>query len=357
MSYNYDIFKEICKKEGNRLVSPVSIMYAFAMVANGADGNTLKELLDVFADGKDLDRLNNSLSQARQQLAGNKNLRLANSIWVNAQDQKALAEKFTKAVKNKYAAEVNAQPFDDGITDTINSFVKRHTGGMIPKLVDEIDKKCFMVLVNALAFKAQWEAPFEKEVTRKGTFKNADKSTSEVDYMFTTECDYIGNDNAEGFVKGYKGGRYYFMAIKPKGSKSLKSVINTLDQSVIDSLLESTGRYDPQIKFPKFDIEDKTNLIDIMKTLGVNDAFDNNADFSNITNNALPLYIGNAQHKARISVNENGTKAAAATAVYAACMGIPVPKQIRKVTFNKPFVYFILDENNTPVFMGRAEKL
>lgn len=351
-SFALDLFKDEYKSGKNTLVSPLSVLTALAMTQNGAEGKTLSEMQKVLG-GLDRDTLNAYMNAYLAAVAGKDSaLKCANSIWVDSKlDVK-------RAFLQKNADFYSAQAYKADFTSTrtvkeINSWVNKNTNGMIKKLVDEFDPLTVMVLMNALCLEAEWDDPYTDNCVREGTFKNAKDNLVKAEYMYSQETEYIETENATGFVKYYKGGKFAFVALLPNEGTSIDSYIASLTGKGFLGALNSRKNTRVNTQMPKFKCEYSNSLVDTLKKMGMSTAFDgNSADFSSMANGGN-VYISDVIHKTFIEVAEKGTRAGAATAVIvkeSAAMPVERPKEVR---LTRPFVYAIIDtETNLPLFIG-----
>ena len=246
--------------------------------------------------------------------------------------------------------------------EDINSWVSDHTEKMIPDILDEIPEDAVLYLVNALAFDAEWMTVYEGFQVREGEFAVAGGDKQNVDFMYSQEYGYLQDGGAQGFLKYYKDGRYAFAAILPEEGISTKEYVSGLTGEKLYSILENPIDVHVRAAIPKFETAYSTELSDVLKDMGMPDAFDSErADFSVMGRSAdgRRFYISRVLHKAYIAVDEKGTKAGAATAVEGSReSAIMEPEDIKTVYLDRPFVYMIIDcERNLPVFMGTVENV
>lgn len=339
---------------GNTLISPLSVLCALAMTLNGAEGETREEMEATL--GMSTEELNNYIYSYINALPqGEKyKLSLANSIWFTEDESFDVNEQFLQTNKDYYDADVYAAPFNDRTLKDINSWVKNETDKMIPKVLDEIPADAVMYLINALAFEAEWSKIYEKHEVRNGVFTREDGNEENVEFMYSTEGSYIESDNAKGFIKSYKGGKYAFVALLPNEDVSLSDYIAALDGEKISDLLSNPEYVTVNAAIPKFENETDIEMSDVLREMGIEQAFDSDeADFGGLgTSTEGNIYISNVIHKTFISVAERGTRAGAVTAVQMndASAG---PTEIKEVYLNRPFVYMLIDtETNIPFFIG-----
>lgn len=207
------LFQKTANRQENTLLSPLSVMMALAMTANGADTQTLAEMEQVLGGGMPIEELNKYLYAYGKGLPSEKGarLQLANSIWFREQEELLQVEKeFLQTNADYYQAAAYRSPFDAGTVRDINNWVKKSTDGLIEEILQEIDEDVVMYLVNALAFEAEWQTNYEKNQIFEGNFTAANGEKRAADLMRSKEARYIDDGCATGFIKDYKGGHYSF---------------------------------------------------------------------------------------------------------------------------------------------------
>lgn len=351
---------QACLTEGeNTLVSPLSVLYALAMTANGAQGETLAQMEAVL--GLPLEELNACLCAYRQTLSAREDaqLNIANSIWLKDDDSLQVNEDFLNANAAWYDAGVYQAPFDKSTVQDINAWVEDHTGGLIQNILDDIPESAVLYLINALVFDAQWQNVYYDYQVKEGTFTKEDGTRQETEFMYSDEYAYLEDDSAAGVMKNYEGGAYDFVALLPKDGVSLADYAASLTGENLRKLLETVQNVKVDTAIPKFRSEYTGELSELLQSMGITDAFDPDlADFSALgeTTNG-PLYISQVLHKTFLAVDERGTQAGAATIVETSA-GAAAPEEGKTVYLDRPFLYMIVDrETGLPVFLGTAVDL
>ena len=339
----------------NTLISPLSVLCALSMTANGANAKTLEEMEQVL--GMTPEDLNQYLYTYVRNLPQGENhkLSLANSIWFTDDERFTVRENFLQTLTDYYKADIYAAPFDNQTCKDINSWVKEKTDGMIPEILDQIPPNAVMYLINALAFDARWSETYKKYQVREGDFTKEDGTIQKADFMYSTEHSYLEDDRATGFVKYYKGGKYAFVALLPKDGIDLSQYISSLTGDALHDLLNEPAYTTVYTSIPKFESEYSVEMSEILKAMGMTSAFDPaTADFTDLgSSTAGNIYINRVLHKTYISVEEEGTKAAAVTAVEPGDGAAIEQEEPKEVYLDRPFVYMLIDcENNIPFFMG-----
>jgi len=350
------LFKESEKSGENTLISPLSVIYALSMTANGAKGETLRQMEEVLGMSKD--ELNSYLfSYARALPQGDSyKLTLANSVWFKDSGDFTVNEDFLQTNADYYGADIFKAPFSDETLRDINNWVNENTDGMIPEILDFIDPMAVMYLANALAFEADWDEKYYEGSISEGTFTGEDGKTEVVEMMYGSESSYLEDSNATGFIKYFNGEKYAFAALLPDEGVSVSDYVASLDGEKLYSILESKKEARVLTKLPKFETDFKVDMKDVLFSLGMKDAFDGaKADFTNLgTYEPINIHISRVLHKTHIEVGPQGAKAGAATAVEFLGMGGPtILEPLKEVYLDRPFVYMLIDcENNVPFFIG-----
>ena len=349
------LFKASNENGKNTLISPLSVLCALAMTVNGAEEETLAQMEEVL--GMTTEELNLYLYSYMKNLPqGEKyKLSLANSIWFTEDERFTVNQDFLQTNADYYGADIYKAPFDKQTLKDINNWVKQNTDEMIPEILDDISGGAIMYLVNALAFEAEWSEIYEKHQVREGEFTKEDGSKQNVDFMYGTEGTYLEDENATGFMKYYKGGKYAFVAMLPNEGVSVSEYIASLDGASLNALLSNPQYGTVHTSIPKFETEYSIEMSEILKGMGMTEAFDMyNADFEGLgTSTAGNIFISRVLHKTFIAVGEKGTKAGAATIVEMKDGAAAEPTEPKEVYLDRPFVYMLIDcENNIPFFIG-----
>ncbi len=338
----------------NLFLSPMSILFALAMTSNGAAGETLAQMEQVF--GIERDELNeylhtyiNSLSEGEKTKLG-----IANSIWFKKDPLLSVNQSFLQKNADYYGAEIYKTPFDMTTLADINSWVRRETRGMIPSIIESISSDTIMYLINTIAFEAEWATTYKSTQVKNGIFTKEDGTEQRAKFMYSTEGKFIEDENATGFIKRYKG-NYAFVALLPNEGVSISDYIASLNGEGVASMLASSVSTTVRTSLPKFSTKFEADIADVLYSMGMTDAFDVDlADFSQLGSyEEQNIYIGNVLHKTFIDVEERGTKAGAVTVVSMKDGSAAPPEDPKEVYLDRPFVYMIIDtENNIPLFIG-----
>lgn len=356
MEFAVNIFKEL-ETDENIVISPLSIIYALATTANGADNETLVQMEDIF--NTDIDSLNKYLNSYILNLPTSEkySVNIANSIWLNESKNITLKEEFVEKNLLYYNSEIFLEEFSATIVEKLNNWVKENTNNLIEKIIteDDIKEDTLMLIANALSFDAEWHNIYYEDSIYTKKFTNYDNTISEVEMMYNTESSYIEIQNATGFEKDYANRKYSFVALLPNEGVDINEFVGSLDGVKLMNALENSSVELVDTSIPKFSFEYDNKLKSILEKLGMINAFNSEvADFSNIATGDKKISIGDFIHKAKIEVDEKGTKAGAATVVVMMeDMSFFEEIENKSVYLNRPFFYMIVDkENNVPIFMG-----
>jgi len=354
--------------DGNLFFSPYSISLALAMTYAGARGNTETQMAEALHFTLPQDRLHPAMNALDQEIASNAQtnnnndtgfrLNIANALW--GQAGFPFLPAYLDLLAQNYGAGMHLADFvhaADASRKAINDWVAQQTQGKITDLFPEgsLDDTTRLVLANAIYFKAAWENSFDPASTKNETFTLLDGSQTIVSMMHTkSQASYL-----------YAQGSNYQAVGLPYANSNVMMVIlmpapgnyADFEAGLTDARLEGilTGMTDKPLNLamPKFKVVTELDLKSTLASLGMLDAFDNNADFSGM-DGKKDLFIADILHKAYVNVDENGTEAAAATGVIIGIMAIPA-QQIQNVMIDHPFLFFLFDtRTKTILFMGRV---
>lgn len=343
-------------QEGNVIVSPLSTLFALGMTANGASGQTLEQMEATL--GGTCEVANGFLADYLDLLPTSEGctVNLANSIWLKECDDLQVRESFLETNANFYHAGVFSAPFDSSTVKDINNWVSLNTEGRITDLLDGIPDEALLYLVNALSFDGEWLYPYKSNQVYDATFTAQDGQRQDVRMMTSMESTYVELENAVGFAKPYKGSTCSFLALLPDEGVSVDELAASLSGETVLRMLDDAQEVDVEASIPQFSGAYDVELSEALESMGMVDAFDEDAaDFSAMGTTSIGnLYIGRVLHKCFVAVDEEGTEAAAATAVEMASeSAAEVVVNSKIVRLDRPFVYFIVAEGvDVPLFMG-----
>ena len=358
--FSFDLYKKLKdeNKEKNLFYSPASISIALAMTYAGARGNTEKQMADVLNFTLPQDRLHLAYSKLIENLKSAKDyeLSIANALWLQ-KDYKLLQE-FLNIMGKYYKGGFNEVDYigdPQGARIKINDWVSKETKEKIKDILQpgDITKLTRLVITNAIYFKGKWLTEFDKEFTRDEDFYLINGQKTKVKMMYQeNRFNYYENDDLQLLEMPYKGDKVSMVIILPKTGKFV-TVENMMDEKKLQEWLKNAMKTKVKVYIPRFKFTQMFGLSEDLSKMGMEDAFDENkADFSGINGRKNDLYISKVIHKAFVEVNEEGTEAAAATAVI-----LDTKALIEELVFkaDHPFIFFIRDkETGSILFMGRV---
>ncbi len=355
--FAFSFFSQLSNQEKNNIFfSPYSISDAFSMVDEGAKGNTKNQIESVFGFASDDTQRRNLIKSQNEQLVSTDKYQLstANSLWI--QKDYPILPDYTNTLQNYYKAELTSLDLkgdSENSRNTINKWVENKTNQKIVDLLPSgsINQYTRAVLTNAIYFKANWTNQFAPQDTVDQNFTTGNNTQVKVPTMsqFAT-FPYYEDNTAQVLEMPYEGDRLSMIVILPKDN--LQS-LGTISQEQLDNWKDKLADAPVKVYIPKFKLDTKYTLNDMLSTMGVKDAFDSNtADLSGITGNR-DLSISTAVHQAYVKVDEKGTEAAAATGIVVGTTAMPVYQYIFQA--DHPFVFMIYDKQTGLVlFLGQV---
>ena len=338
----------------NIMFSPTSLNFALGMIAEGAKGETKKVLGDYLGTDDFASYAKDYLDKIKEYNTEDENygykskLKIADAVW--ADDELTLQEKFRNTVSDSFGAEVENVDFSaaEKTCGIINSWCDKNTEGLIPEIItpDLISDSTGLCLTNSLYFESGWSGePWNVSDTEEN-FGKIEKTK----YMTCTGDQYYENDKSTAFGRDYANG-LSFIGILPNDEGNF-----TLEDLDISGLLKSNPEYDAvDCKMPKLNFETSAVLNDMLSNLGLDNIFSSNADFSGIADQNVN--VDTILQKTKLELDENGTKAAAVTAVIMECMSAAEEDEpiIKTVELTRPFAFLIYDSSNDEIlFMGKV---
>lgn len=354
-------YKEMSKsiENNNFVMSPMSVNMALQMVMCGAKLRTYDELDSVlckYENGHDVENSARCLINEYNHIDICK-LNIANGVWV--QKDYSVLPSYRNTLQQSYGAKFCGVNFTKErdcrkAIKSINGWVASKTQGKVSELVskNDITADCRMVLVNAIYFKCNWESKFKKSDSAEGVFNTLGGEQKKVMFM-TQEHNFLYSDDDEkqSIFMPYENSRFGMLLILPRKG-SFESVEKGLTADDVANIMSNMGDERVSVRMPKFKVESSCEMREMLKTLGIRDAFGVKADFSGITGNR-DLYLSKVLHKAIIEVGEEGTEAAAATAAVMLLKSAFIP-DLKYFDADRPFIYFIVDTKTKAIlFVGR----
>jgi len=369
-SFAFNFFKAVSQdpQQGENLfLSPYSVSAALGMLYNGAEGETKAEIAKVLGmDGytpEEVNRYYQELTTALLEVDPFSSLGLANAIWANKGIP--LKNSFVEVNQNYYDAEVSTLDFSlPSALQAINSWSNEKTNGTIPKILETIDPQTLVILANAIHFNSFWTWDFDKSQTVNKTFHNIDGTTSMVPMMHQKQMvmKYAQMNSCGMVTLPYANGAFAMNLILPEEGEDIDALIEDIDSESWEIMRNhaSNSYVKVTLSMPRFKVENKLGLVDILKGMGIQKAFSGvEADFSAMLDIDIIAFISEVIQKSYISVDEAGTEAAAVTViVLSTSMGpMPNPEEVTMV-IDRPFIFTITEQSTGAIlFMGKITKL
>ena len=371
-AFAFDLYRTLAEEDGNLFFSPYSISIALAMTQVGARGETERQMADTLHFALPQNRLHAAINALDAKLTSRGSaeeadeqftLNIANAVW-GQQDYEFLAP-FLDVLATHYGAGVRPVDFvgsPEESRTTINDWVAERTGDRIKDFIPEgaIESNTRMVLSNAIYFKAQWLYTFFEPATKSRPFRLLDGGEVEAPMMMMVEAERLGYAEGDGFqaVELPYVGEDVSMTVLLPDAGSFREFEESMDGALVADILGDIEPEYVELTMPKFEFDAEFELRDALVKMGMPNAFDRNtADFSGMDGRSCPgvcLLIDDVYHKAFVSVDEEGTEAAAATGVVM-ILESAGPKA-REIVVDRPFIFVIHDRaTDSILFVGRAE--
>ena len=337
------------------------------MLDVGAGGTTKNELENALGI-TDLDKWNDEMkAYLSKDWSQNTFVNTANSVWMNKGTTWAanINSDFLTPAKDYYSGEIYEADFDgqaDKVVQNVNNWVSDNTNKMIPEILKEIPGGTVMMLINAVYFEGKWDTPFTEDKTFQSSFYGTDKeSVVDMMHLYGEHFAYMDNGEIKGITLPYDGDNVVMKVFMPTAddgdiNKLFDKLSNEEKQKLIDSLDDASNVEIDTLQLPKFTDEQSIDgLDDILKNMGIQSAYSESADFSKIADG---IAVSSVNHKAKVIVDENGTKAAAETDIMIKETAMMPSEETYNFIVDKPFVYVIEDQSTGMIlFMGRVNSL
>ena len=357
-SFQSTLFNRISKeKQGeNFIISPLSIFQALSLAANGANGQTLSEILDIL-DNNSLEELNKINLEIISIIKQFSTIDIANAVMTKF----IPLENFIK-ISEQYLAPI--EPLVD--VEQVNDWCSNKTHGKIKKILDKLDPNAVMIILNAVYFKGEWFSKFSEDSTRKLPFFNFGTEEIDIDTMDLIEhFNYYEDKNVQAIQLPFYEDFMSAIIILPSKGVDINKYINSLSlqNNEYNKITERLKYSKIHIQLPKFELEFNENLNQILIDLGMYEAFNEDlADFTGLRKEGR-LFINSVIHKTYLKVFEDGCEAAAVTAIEIdeESEDVPIEEIIYDMKVNRPFLLFLqnkkLPTGYDLVFMSKNEKL
>lgn len=368
--FAFDLFRALDAEKGNLFFSPYSVSTALAMTREGARGETASQMdhvLHLPGDGnaRGFQALQKALEPPLVQEGWGKDAKkvpayefsIANALW--GQSGYPIEGKFQDGLRQAFGAQMERVDFADteAARLRINGWVEKETRDRIKNLIPEglLTPDAALVLANAIYMKAPWLEPFPKRATTQQPFHLSGGKDVEVSLMRRTDSFlYTESDDVQMVELPYRGRDLSMVVVLPRDRGGLSKLEAQLHASTFNRWKDAMTRQRVQVYLPRFEVTKRLDLTSVLPAMGMSDAFDaRKADFTGITAKE-PLFIGFVLHKAFVKVDEDGTEAAAATAVGMMRGAARPPEPPIEFRADRPFFFVIRHRpTNSILFMGR----
>ncbi len=363
-SFALDLYANLRSRENNLFFSPHSISTALAMTYGGARGETAAQMAKTLHFSLPQERLHSAFASLQQQLndsatAKDFELSVANALW--GQSGELFLDPFLSLTRQHYGAGFRETDFRrnaEAARKTINGWVEEQTKKRIENLIPQgaVDSSTRLVLTNAIYFKGKWAKEFSKTSTSNEPFHVAAAETIKAPTMRQKgDFRYGMNNGVQILELPYKGDRLAMVILLPETNDGLPALEKSLSRDRLNAWITQASFAEVDVSLPKFKMTCQFSLAENLIAMGMTNAFSRAADFSGI-NGKRDLSISAVLHKAFVDVNEEGTEAAAATAVIIRTTSIAVKKQA-VFRADHPFLFLIRDTRSGAIlFLGRVVK-
>jgi len=354
-AFGLELMRQVVARDArpNIVISPLSASMALGMTMNGAANATFDAMRSALGFGglsqAEINESYRTLLDLLTKLDPEVRFDIANSVWTNKHVPFHAA--FVQAVQAAFDAKVESRDFSDAATlKAINDWVKANTGGLIDKILDQLDAGMAAILINAIYFDGAWTTRFDPAKTTRGAFTRENGSTVQVDMMNLSgvKLAFGGGADYTAVELPYGGQAFSMVVVAPHGATTARTFLKGLDATRWEAILQGLAvREVDQVSLPKFTLAFDTYLNDPLIAMGMGPAFRPGADFTKMSPVGDRICIDYVRQKTYIEVDERGTKAAAVTAV-----------GMRVVSFtgliaNRPFVFALRERlSGTLLFVG-----
>ena len=349
-AFAFDFYRQIADGESNHFFSPASIHTAFSVLYEGAQGETAEQLRGVFGMAEDDDARHRAVSDTMSSLNRedpHATLEMANSLWLA--ERLVPHARYVEIVRGTYTADIETVDFADNIvtTDRINGWAAEKTRDKIPKVLEpeNVDGSTLAVILNAIYFKGTWAVQFDPDDTQPRDFDTGNGTVMAEMMHADATFGYAEYDGAQILRMPYVGDRLSMLVVLPLGRDGMAVLEESLTAEMLEGWQQSVYDTYITVSIPKFETKTHYDLIPELEDLGITLIF-GGGDFSGISDSGMS--VAKAIQDAYVNVNEEGTEAAAVTAL--------VMDESAPPTFiaDRPFLFFIQDdESGTILFMGK----
>ncbi|MBL8547624.1 MAG: serpin family protein [Hyphomonadaceae bacterium] len=366
-AFDVGLYRAIAAHAGNQFISPYSVASAFALLYPGAHGRTAAEMAATFGFNADVAAQVASTRAQRDALAGQtggSEFTTANAAWVER--TMALRAAYARTIRDGLGATIEAVPFianQAAALRTINAWAARETRDRIPEILTEPDPARRLVLTNAVYFKGRWQQQFSANATRDGDFFGESGAAQRARLMRKVmRTPYYEGEGFQAAEFLYDDGAFSLAVFLPRARDGLAAFERRLMGSALDRWLvdlDAAERVRLDVTLPKVEMRSDYDLVPQLRALGLQQAFMDSADFSGVTEQER-LAVSAVIHKTFLAIDEEGTEAAAVTAIdMRATSAMPQP-EAPPIEFKADHPFFMVlrhKPTGTRLFMGRVAQV
>lgn len=347
---------------GNEIYSPVNVYMALSMLAELTDGNSRAQILELLGEDsiEDLRTKAATVWNSIYRDDGTVTSILASSIWLH-DEISFVPETMQTLVDHYYAAYCSGEMGSDEMNQALRTWINEQTGGLLEEQASDLqlDPNTILALATTIYFRAKWSDEFNPDRTTDGEFMilSPDGGTFPCKFMQSSRVGtYYWSDKFSAVAKELEnGGKMWFILPDYQNGVFQREVLEdpvTMDFLLADGEWENQKRLIVNLSVPKFDVANEFDLIRGLQNLGVTDIFDPNlSDFSPTTADASGIILSQAEHAARVAIDEEGVTAAAYTVMAEAGAAMP-PKEEVDFILDRPFLFAVTSQSGLPLFVG-----
>ena len=351
-NFTFDLMAEIENEQPyeNYFISSFSVNTALSMLLNDADQTSQDEFMEVLGlNGLSVEQMNESYRSLVNYIYGLDNsvsLNVANSNWYS--DQFTIKQDFADVLTTYYQADIFERNFGSEATlNELNGWIEEETKGKIKNALKSISPDEVMFLINAIYFKASWTSQFDPDATSENAFLLMNGQSVEVPTMTAKVKHWMAYDEtlkAQIIELPYGNENYAFTMIMPDSPSDINGLAAKIDVNALNNTLADSTTYVRELYLPKFQLEFKSNLKDVLVNMGMP-----LGGLNNLFDEERPLAISKVIHQSFLEVNEEGSEAAAVTII-----GIETTSVSPSTRVNQPFIFLIRERNSgTILFSGK----
>lgn len=362
-AFDIGLYREVAAAPGNQFVSPFSVASAFALLYPGARGQTASEIAATFgfdASAAAQARQTRTLALTLTAQAGGSELSIANAAWVER--TMALRAEYARMVHDELGATIEAVDFianQAAALRRINAWAAHETHDRIPEILTNRDPSRRLVLTNAVYFKGKWSDPFSANATQDGDFHAASGATERARLMRqVTRARYFEDEGFQAAEFDYDDGEFGLAVFLPRERAGLAAFESGLTGARLDDWLQRLATAAParlNVTLPKVRLNADYDLVRQLQSLGLRIAFTDSADFSGVTEQTT-LAVSAVIHKTFLAIDEEGTEAAAVTAIDMRATAAPMQPEAPPIEFRADHPFFIVLRHRRTaarLFLGR----